>query len=162
VALAWHEARRRACQARRNLRSLIKEKLMKRIVSITVVAIAAASLAACDSQGPGRQPAPKQQFGAAPQKPATPAADYQSSVAPRGAPDAIPVADKELSNKVRNVLTTSNGIEIGGVEVAAADGVITINGTVQMPAEKDRAAILALGIDGVRSVVNNLVVIRGS
>jgi len=31
-----------------------------------------------------------------------------------------------------------------------------------MPAETDRAALLALGIDGVRSVVNNLVVIRGS
>ena len=45
---------------------------------------------------------------------------------------------------------------------AAAGGVVTLNGTVGFPAEKDRAALLALGVDGVRSVVNNLVVIRGS
>ncbi len=135
---------------------------MKRILCITAAAVTAATLAACDSQVATRQPAAKQQVGAAPDKPAAPAADFQSAVAPKTAPDGTAVADKELSNKVRNVLTASTGMEIGGVEVAAADGVVTIYGTVQMPAEKDRAAILALGIDGVRSVVNNLVVIRGS
>lgn len=135
---------------------------MKSISCISAIAIAAATLAACDSAKPPSQPVPKQQVGAVPENTAKPTADFQSSVAPKAAPEATPAADKELSNKVRNALTTSNGVEIGGVDVAAANGVVTINGTVQMPAEKDRAAILALGIDGVRSVVNNLVVIRGS
>jgi len=61
-----------------------------------------------------------------------------------------------------NVLTNTNGVEISAVQVAAADGVVTLNGMVEMPAERDRAALLALGIDGVRGVVNNLVAIRGS
>ena len=135
---------------------------MKRILCITAAAVTAATLAACDAQAPGLKPAPRQQVGAAPDKPVAPAADFQSAVAPNTAPEGTPVADKELSNKVRNILTASNGMDIGGVEVAASNGVVTLYGTVQMPAEKDRAAILALGIDGVRSVVNNLVVIRGS
>jgi osmotically-inducible protein OsmY len=119
---------------------------MKRIQFTLAVAVAA--LAACDSRGPAQ--------------PARTAEKIQSSALPKAAPSAAPAADKELSSKVRDVLTASRDVEIGGVMVAAADGVVTLDGTVQMPAEKDRAAILALGIDGVRSVVNNLVVIRGS
>jgi hypothetical protein len=38
---------------------------------------------------------------------------------------------------VRKVLTTASGMEIGGVEIAAADGVVTIYGTVDEPSEKD-------------------------
>jgi osmotically-inducible protein OsmY len=48
------------------------------------------------------------------------------------------------------------------VEVAAANGVVTLYGVVDGPADKERIALLALGVDGVRSVVNNLVVVRGS
>ena len=80
---------------------------MRNILLAATAAIIAASLAACDSQGPVEQAAAKR-------------------------------------------------------DVATAGGVVTLNGTVEFPAEKDRAALLALGVDGVRSVVNNLVVIRGS
>lgn len=141
---------------------------MKRIVYVIAATVAATTLASCGQREPGQpgqpgQPGtPKQQFGAAPGGMAKPADNFQSSVAPKSGPVATPAADRELSNKVKNALTTSNGVEIGAVDVAAADGVVTINGTVQMPAEKDRAALLALNVDGVRSVVNNLVVIRGS
>jgi len=140
----------------------MKETPMKSYSCIMTAALTAAFLAACDSQNTPRPPAPKQQTGAAPGMPGKPAGDFQSAVTPKTAPEGTLVADKELSNKVRNALTGSNNLGIGGVQVAAADGVVTINGTVEMPAEKERAAILALGVDGVRSVVNNLVVIRGS
>jgi osmotically-inducible protein OsmY len=140
----------------------MKETFMKRIVYVIAATLAATTLASCGSRDPAQPAAPKQQSGALSGGTARPADNFQSSVAPKNAPVATPAADRELSNKVKNALTTSNGVEIGAVDVAAADGVVTINGTVQMPAEKDRAALLALGIDGVRSVVNNLVVIRGS
>ena len=70
-----------------------------------------------------------------------------------------------LSSKVKQAL---NGPEAGAaapggyLEVAAADGVVTLNGTVLVPAEKERAALVAMEVEGVRSVVNNLVVVRGS
>jgi osmotically-inducible protein OsmY len=140
----------------------VKETFMKRFSCIGAAAFAAATLAACNSQDASRQAAPGQKMSAAPGKSAAPGTETRSPVAAKSATEGAPVADTELSNKVRSVLTASNGTEIGGVDVAAADGVVTLNGTVQLPAEKDRAAILALGIDGVRGVVNNLVVIRGS
>lgn len=121
---------------------------MKGILCTLAAATVFATLASCDSRDPAQPARPEQKF--------------QNSAVPKAAPVAAPVADRELSNKVRNALTTSDDVEIGGVMVAAADGVVTLDGTVQMPAEKHRAALLALGIDGVRSVVNNLVVIRGS
>jgi osmotically-inducible protein OsmY len=128
---------------------------MKSNACIAAIA-AAACLCACDSPDPAPQASADQKSAAAPAQPAKPAEAVQSSATPNAADDS------DLSNKVRKVLTTASGMEIGGVEIAAADGVVTIYGTVDEPSEKDRAAILALGIDGVRSVVNRLVVIRGS
>jgi len=121
---------------------------MNRYVRVAAVAISLLGFAACDSP----EPAPK-------------AAGYQkqpAAVPERPAPNAAASGDRELSDKVKSALTRDQGMEIGGVDVAAADGVVTINGTVEMPAEKHRAAMLAMGVYGVRSVVNNLVVIRGS
>jgi osmotically-inducible protein OsmY len=71
----------------------------------------------------------------------------------------------ELSSKVKQALRTPEvgaAPSSGYLEVAAADGVVTLNGTVEVPAEKERAALTALQVEGVRSVVNNLVVVRGS
>jgi hypothetical protein len=120
---------------------------MNRYLCIVAAAAALAGIAACDSQQPAPKSAAVQVPAAAPEK---------------AAPPIAPSADGELSHRVKSVLTTDQSIEVGGVEVAAADGVVTLYGTVHVPADKDRAAILALGIDGVRSVVNNLVVVRGS
>jgi hypothetical protein len=134
---------------------------MRRVLSAASVAIVAAGLAACDSQSPLERAAANPD-PVPPAKSSGPARDFQSAVAPTPAPGAATRADAELSDKVRRALSASPAIQIGGVEVAATGGVVTLYGTVDMPSEKDRAAMLALGIDGVRSVVNNLVVIRGS
>ncbi len=138
---------------------------MRNILLAATAAIIAASLAACDSQGPVEQAAAKRD-AAAPAPPAKTAEDMRSPAAPAAAPTAAPgaalSADAELGDKVKRVLTSTPEIEVGAIDVAAAGGVVTLNGTVEFPAEKDRAALLALGVDGVRSVVNNLVVIRGS
>ena len=126
---------------------------MRNVLFAATAAIIAASLAACDSRGPVEQAAAKRD-AAAPAPPAKTAEDVRSP--------ATPSVDAELGDKVKRVLTSTPDVEVGAIEVAAAGGVVTIYGTVEFPAEKDRVAILALGIDGVRSVVNNLVVIRGS
>ena len=47
-------------------------------------------------------------------------------------------------------------------DAAANDGVVTIYGTVEGPSDKQRIALAAMGVEGVRSVVNNLVVLSGS
>jgi hypothetical protein len=67
-------------------------------------------------------------------------------------------ADMELSGKVKEALQEPGR----RVEVAASEGVVTLYGTVEKPTDKDRIALAALEVEGVRSVVNNLVVMQGS
>jgi hypothetical protein len=138
----------------------------------------ALALASCDQQanqaGKFAKPAdtPPKSAVADITKPEKPAEDFRSSVTPKsdagGAqPGAAPQgaaqpADAELSTKVKGALSSAPGVNMGTLEVAARDGVVTLYGTVDMPAEKERAAMLAMGVDGVRAVVNNLVVVRGS
>lgn len=131
---------------------------MKRKLILIAAAAAAASVAACNSQEPATQAPANAKSVAAPESSGKPAEALRVAAAPADAS----MTDHELSDKVRNALTSDRSMEIGGVEVAAADGVVTIYGTVDAPAEKNHAALVALGIDGVRSVVNRLVVIRGS
>ena len=47
---------------------------------------------------------------------------------------------------------------LASVGVSTAAGVVTLSGTVMSAADKARAAQLATGVDGVKSVVNNLIV----
>ncbi len=134
---------------------------MRSLLSAVSAAIVLASLASCDSQAPV-EPTAARRDAVPPTAAAKPAEEFRSSVTPNPSPAPASVADTELSGKVKNALASTKGMEIGGVEVEAANGVVTLYGTVDAPAEKDRAAILAMEVDGVRSVVNNLVVIRGS
>lgn len=110
-----------------------------------------AFLSACDSQTDALQQAasnPEQPVKRSEESPATKTASQQQLS-----------ADMALSSKVKEVLQEPAR---GHIEVAAADGIVTLYGTVDEPADKDRIALLTLGVEGVRSVVNNLVVVRGS
>jgi osmotically-inducible protein OsmY len=123
---------------------------MNRTVSIAAIAAFAINLGACDPQ-------PElQQAAGNPEKATKRVENAQPRV---GSPQLQLAADMELSGKVKDMLQEPARSH---VEVASADGVVTLYGTVDAPAEKDRIALLALGVEGVRSVVNNLVVVRGT
>jgi osmotically-inducible protein OsmY len=132
---------------------------MNKHLSSIAVALALASLAAC-----GDEPTPNDRRTSNPPAPKV-ATGATSVPAAKPLPAGQLAADMELSSKVKQAL---NGPDAGAaapggyLEVAAADGVVTLNGTVQVSAEKERAALVAMEVEGVRSVVNNLVVVRGS
>ena len=131
---------------------------MKRNLSIAALAALACGVAACNEPSPGNPVNPgKQSSSGAPASQPGPQVT-QSAKAP-GSPQARLEADMELSSKVKAVVQEPAK---GHVEVAANDGVVTLYGTVEVPADKERIALAALGVEGVRSVVNNLVVMRGS
>ena len=125
----------------------------RHLSSIAILALAA-SLAAC-----GDEPTPNDKRSGSIPAPRVAAIPAAQSPAP-----AQLAADMELSSKVKQALRgpEAGAPPAGYVEVAASDGVVTLNGTVLVPAEKERAALVALEVEGVRSVVNNLVVVRGS
>ena len=122
---------------------------MQRILPYAALAL---SLAAC-----GPQPASKQ-AAANPEKSTKSEQEFRSAVTPPAA-DMV-AANAALGQKVKWALSTPTPdapAPINGqIEAIAANGVVTLFGTVDAASEKERAALLALGVEGVRSVVNNV------
>jgi hypothetical protein len=124
---------------------------LTRLPTVAAFAAAALVLSACndpspqaDGSTPATAPVPQRSAEAAPNK--------------GGSAQVQLAADMELSGKVKDALQEPGR----RVEVAASDGVVTLYGTVDRPTDKDRIALAALEVEGVRSVVNNLVVMQGS
>ena len=110
-------------------------------------------LASCDVTPPDQKSA-----GAASATPPAPPAQQAEAVG-KTPPEPRIDADKALSSKVKAAVEKRASSHI---EVAASDGVVTLYGTVDAPADKQSIAVAAMGVEGVRSVVNNLVVLSGS
>jgi len=118
--------------------------------------LAAASsvlLAACDSAEP-----PKPTVTSEPVRPAIEVP--KPAPAPVAAPQPSP--DERLAERVRRALREARAVPGQGVDATVEGGVVTLYGTV--PSPEDRASVrdFVAGIDGVQSVVNKLVVVRGS
>jgi hypothetical protein len=128
-----------------------------------LAALSALLLCACGDNAPPPKPAPK---------PSAPVAQKAAPApAPAPAPAAQPAAPAQqaananpnvlLAERVKKALETGS-VQAAGVDVSAASGVVTLYGTVPSSEEKNRAGRLAAKVEGVKSVDNRLVVIRGS
>jgi osmotically-inducible protein OsmY len=71
-------------------------------------------------------------------------------------------SDAALAARVEAALSNDPALRSIKVNVDAANGVITLSGTADTPGKSDQAATVALQVDGVRSVKNEMVVVRGS
>jgi len=88
--------------------------------------------------------------------PAPAPAQQSMNQAGGSAPDAI------LEARVKAALSADSDLRSVTVDVKSTDGVVTLYGRADTPANSHRAAMVALGVDGVRSVRNEMVVVRGS
>ncbi|HXV11826.1 MAG TPA: BON domain-containing protein [Burkholderiales bacterium] len=70
--------------------------------------------------------------------------------------------DQALAARVKAAIAADPALQSLTVDVNAADGVITLFGTADTPANSHQAAMLALNVEGVRSVRNKIVIVRGS
>jgi osmotically-inducible protein OsmY len=135
----------------------VRRFLVKRFsFSLLAAAAAVAGLAACNDSSPQ---ADNSSPSATPPVAARSADTAPTPTPGSGVPQTKLTADMELSGKVKEALQEPGRSR---VEVAASDGVVTLYGTVEKPADKDRIALAAMEVEGVRSVVNNLVVMRES
>jgi len=73
-----------------------------------------------------------------------------------------PATDAVLAARVKAALSADPGLRSITVDVNAANGVITLYGTADTPARSHQAAMIALNVDGVRSVKNEMVIVKGS
>lgn len=77
---------------------------------------------------------------------------YRRHLRPGRAAPGPRITDAVLAERVRDGIA---GATSGPVDVRVADGVVTLRGTVKR-AERDLALAAALGVPGVRRVVNQL------
>jgi hyperosmotically inducible periplasmic protein len=121
-----------------------------------IAAVLLLGAAAC-----GDQPAPKPAPAPAPQavpQPITPAPAPEAKAPEAPKPDP----NKELAARVKRALEGEAKIQAAAIDVTAADGKVTLWGTAASAAERKRAESVASKIDGVRSVENEIKVVKGS
>ena len=82
------------------------------------------------------------------------------TAAPAEAPKIDP--DKALAAKVKLALAADANLKVLAIDAGAADGVVTLWGTADTRAHRDKAAKLASEVPGVKSVKNELVIVAGS
>ena len=121
-----------------------------------LIAVAAALAAVACSPSEPPKPAAKAPEAAPPTVAVAPK--------PEAKPEpAKPDPNKELAAKVKQALEAPDAKLPGGaIDVTAADGKVSLWGAVTTDAERRRAAQLAQKVDGVRSVDNQLKVVKGS
>ena len=119
------------------------------------------ALAACNrpDNPPASTPKPKAE---APAAAVAAAPQAQPQVQLVKAEETRPDPNKELAQRVKQALEGSAKIQAGGIDVSAADGVVTLWGTGTTSAERERAARAAAKVDGVKSVTNKIAVVKGS
>ena len=71
-----------------------------------------------------------------------------------------PATDAALSEKVREALVKEHGINARDLQVTTRNGVVTLSGKVEEKSDQERLMLVAMSVDGVRSVVSNLIVDR--
>ena len=64
--------------------------------------------------------------------------------------------DDTITDQVRIKLAGDQIVKGGGLEVSVKDGVATLSGSVELPKQKERAAVVARKVKGVKQVVNNI------
>ena len=123
-----------------------------------LIAVAAAALVVACSEPP---PPPKPAAAKAPEATPAPVAAAPKPEAKPEPPKADP--NKELAMRVKEALEApDSSLPSGAIDVTATDGNVRLWGAVPSDAARRRAAQIAEKIDGVRSVDNQLKVVRGS
>ncbi len=70
--------------------------------------------------------------------------------------------DAALAAKVKSALGADPVLKLLAIDARASDGVVTLYGTANTRARREKAAKVASGVPGVKSVKNELVIVAGS
>ena len=88
-----------------------------------------------------------------------PAPDAATRKSPQ---DQRAMGDAALAARVKAAIAADPALRSLTVDVNAADDIVTLFGTADTPTRSHQAAMLALNVEGVRSVRNKMVIVRGS
>lgn len=139
---------------------------LSKTLRLTIAGALLLGLAACDQKPKADEPGGKtfdklvenagRNLESAPAPaPVTPG---QSAAQPGGSP----ATDAALEARVKAALSAEPELRTVTVDVKSADGVVTLYGTAESSKKSHQAAMVAMAVEGVRSVKNEMVVVRGS
>lgn len=141
---------------------------------IGATALLALSLAACGEDRPPPETASAkiesaadvaarqaQQAAAAVEKQKAEAAQQQAEAAKKAA-DKKKAADTALAEKVKAAILATPGLKSMAMDVRSSDGEVTLFGTADSEAQRRQAQKVAAGVPDVKSVNNELKIVRGS
>ncbi len=144
-----------------------------RLFCAAATAALALSLAACGDKPPAATATAKiegaadvavpqaQQAAAAAEKQKAEKAQQQADAAKKAA-DEKKAADTALAQTVKAAVVATPGLKGMAMDARSSDGEVTLFGTADSDAQRSRAEKIAAGVPGVKSVKNELQVVRGS
>ena len=134
-----------------------------RSISLRALAAAGACALAVAIAGCGDKTPPPAAQAPAPQAAAPAAPQAQPAPAPESAQiEAKPDPDKALAAKVHDALRAKLGSLADSVDVTASGGAVTLWGTVPQAGKRGEALRAASGVNGVKSVKDNMATVAGS
>jgi len=133
-----------------------------RLLAAALAALAVLGLAACGEDKPEPKPAAQVAPAPRPEEKKAEAAALPATPAPAPAEAPKPDPDATLAAAVKAALEAEKAINAQGIDVTAKDGVVTLWGTVAQLERRVLAVKTARAVPGVKSVQNNLQVVKGS
>jgi osmotically-inducible protein OsmY len=70
--------------------------------------------------------------------------------------------NKVLAGKVKSAFGADPALKMLAIDAGVSDGVVTLYGTADNKKNRDKAARVAAGVPGVKSVKNEMVIVAGS
>jgi hyperosmotically inducible protein len=71
-----------------------------------------------------------------------------------------PVTDDFISDTIRTKLAADQVVKGGAIEVIVKDGAVTLKGSVEEPAQRNKAEKIAKKVNGVKSVANEIQIVH--
>jgi len=134
---------------------------VNRTVAAAIAAALALGVAACDKNGPQSAP---EKFGQNVQPGEGPVSTIErtADAAERNADQSgKALDDAAVTAKVKSALTAEPNLKSTTINVDTMAGVVTLKGTTDSQDTRQKAEQIATTVEGVRSVRNELVVVRG-
>ena len=131
--------------------------MTSRLLTLPLAAAAASLLLACSPQDRAEVKADASKAATATGNAAERAADATGKAASQaGAEIKENVSDVSITSKVKSALLADDQVKGLKINVDTANQIVTLTGEANSDATKQRAEQLALQVDGVKSVQNNI------
>ncbi len=85
-----------------------------------------------------------------------------AAAAPKAGEPSAAGENAALAAKVKSALAAEAELKMLAIDVNASGGTVMLFGTADTRANRERAGKVAAGVEGVKSVQNNLVLVKGS